>query len=343
MTQRDIETGGPSGTAEPDRPRPARMHDVAGKVALITGGDSGIGLGISHAMLRTGMRVIMTYRTDRHLEEARRSLEGYDDRLRTVRLDVTDRATVMSLSGEIAQLFGKLHVLVCNAGVASMLPLSNASFDDWDWCMSVNVGGVFNCIRAFLPHIRAHGEGGHIVATSSMLGGLIAGPYWGVYSASKFAVVGMMEALRSELAATNVGVSVFCPAGVRSNLGSSDRNRPPSLREAGALDDTTLALTERFHTGMRTVLENSAGTPPLMDPFEAGERVLQGIRNDDLYILSHAEYEQALRDRSEALLASLPRGEPPVSPGRIALAQLARNPIYAEAAERRRRLSTSNS
>lgn len=106
----------------------------------------------------------------------------------------------------------RLHVLVNNAGVLLTLPLSNATFDDWDWCINVNVTGVFNCLRAFLPHTKAHGEGGQIVSTSSMPAGLFVGPYWGVYSTSKFAVVCMMEALRSELAHTNIGVSVFCPA-----------------------------------------------------------------------------------------------------------------------------------
>lgn len=313
------------------------MKDLAGKVAFITGGDSGIGLGIALASLNAGMNVVIAYRTAAHLQEAMNVLHRSPGQIHAIKLDVTDRTAMAEAAKETVRVFGKVHVLVNNAGVAPMGPLSKATFDDWDWCMNVNVTGVFNGIRAFLPYIQAHNEGGHIVATSSMLGGLLAGQLWGVYSASKFAVVGMMEALRAELAATNVGVSLFCPAGVKSNLGASDRNRPAIYRDHGTLDHAAQASLDSFGNEIERIVRNQSDA--IMDPAEAGERVIQGIRNNDLYILSHPEYEPLLQERSDALLASIARPEASRLPeGRTAIARLARNSIYShEAAARRQR------
>src|ERR1700734_1836221 len=204
---------------------PTPMREVAGKVAFITGGDSGIGLGIARAFTDAGMKVVITYRTRSHLDEAMKLLQGAADRVHAINLDVTDRAAMEKAAAETVEVFGKVHVLVNNAGVAVIGGLSHASYEDWDWAMSVNAGGVFNGVRAFLPRIQAQGEGGQIVSVSSLAGMLGHAPA-GVYTASKFAVVGMMEALRAELAGTNIGVTVFCPGIVNTNIGSSARNRP---------------------------------------------------------------------------------------------------------------------
>jgi hypothetical protein len=177
--------------------------------------------------------------------------------------------------------------------------------------MGVNVNGVFNGVHAFLPHIKAHNEGGQIVTTASM-GGLVVGSTAGIYSTSKFAVVGMMEALRAELLDTNIGVSVFCPGMVNSNIRRSDRNRPADLAETGMQPDPRRAAAMA-----EAAKNNPAATPPGMDPLEAGERVLRGIRNNDLYILTHPEFEQGIKDRNEALLASLPFNEPPPPQARL--------------------------
>jgi NAD(P)-dependent dehydrogenase (short-subunit alcohol dehydrogenase family) len=313
----------------------APMNNVEGKVAFITGGDSGIGLGIARALLNAGMKVVITYCTKGHLDEAMKTLQSAGKRLHAISLDVTDRAAVAAAAEETVHVFGKVHVLINNAGVAPTVPLSNATFDDFDWCMGVNVNGVFNGIHAFLPHIRAHDEGGQIVATSSMVGGLIVGPFWGVYSTSKFAVVGMMEALRSELAHTNIGVSVFCPSAVNSNIGCSNRNRPATLAETGAPGPEQLVLMEEFRKAVHVIMESNVGSQLMLDPVEAGECVLWGIRNNDLYILSHPEYEQAIRDRSEALLASIPNTEAAPTEARLAFARTLRNSIYVNELKRK--------
>jgi len=275
------------------------MKDVEGKVAFITGGDSGIGLGIARAFTDAGMKVVITYRTKAHLDEAMKYLQSAGNRVHAINLDVTDRAGMEKAAAETVHLFEKIHVLVNNAGVGVIGGLSKATYDDYDWAMGVNVTGVFNGIRTFLPHIQAHGEGGQVVATSSLAGLLGHGPA-GVYTASKFAVVGMMEALRAELDGSTIGVSVFCPGIVNTNIGSSARNRPSTLADAGFKPDPKMLAQ------MQAAMKEMRGPPPGMDALEAGQRVLRGVRNNDLYILTTPEFEKEFQARGEAIVASLP-------------------------------------
>lgn len=278
---------------------PTPMKEVAGKVAFITGGDSGIGLGVARACADAGMKVVITYRTQAHLDDAMKYLQSAGSRVHAINLDVTDRAAMEKAALETLRVFQKVHLVVNNAGVAVIGGLSTATYDDWDWAMSVNLNGVFNGVRTFLPRIQAHGEGGQMVATSSLAGLLAHGPA-GVYTASKFGVVGMMEALRNELADTNIGVSVFCPGLVNTNIGTSNRNRPATLADSGFKPDAKMLA--RMPKEMRQM----RGPPPGMDAYEAGKRVLQGIRDNDLYILTTPEYEDEFRARGEAIVASLP-------------------------------------
>src|SRR5690606_18639668 len=149
-----------------------------------------------------------------------------------IRLDVTDRAAYAAAADEVTRVFGNLHVLCNNAGVASHGFVQNATYDDWDWTLGVNIGGVVNGIRTFLPRMIDHGEEGHIVTASSMAG-LGAAPGNVVYSTSKFAVVGLSEGLRKELADQNIGVTVLCPAAVKTNFNRNARNRPAKFAEEG--------------------------------------------------------------------------------------------------------------
>jgi NAD(P)-dependent dehydrogenase (short-subunit alcohol dehydrogenase family) len=283
---------------------PTPMRDVAGKVAFITGGDSGIGLGIARAFTDAGMKVVITYRTRSHLDEAMKLLQGAADRVHAISLDVTDRAGMEKAAAETIEVFGKVHVLVNNAGVAVIGGLSRASYEDWDWAMSVNAGGVFNGVRSFLPRIQAQGEGGQIVSVSS-LAGLLGHAPAGVYTASKFAVVGMMEALRAELADTNIGVTVFCPGIVNTNIGSSARNRPAGAAAAPKVDPG-FKMDPAMMAQMQKAMSESHGVPPGMDPLDAGQRVLRAVRRNDLYVLTTPEFEPEFAARGEAIVASLP-------------------------------------
>jgi NAD(P)-dependent dehydrogenase (short-subunit alcohol dehydrogenase family) len=311
---------------------PTPMRDVAGKVAFITGGDSGIGLGIARAFTDAGMKVVITYRTHSHLDEAMKLLQGAAERVHAINLDVTDRDGMEKAAAETIQVFGKVHVLVNNAGVGVIGGLSRATYEDWDWAMSVNAGGVFNGVRCFLPRIQAQGEGGQVVSVSS-LAGLLGHAPAGVYTASKFAVVGMMEALRAELADANIGVTVFCPGLVNTNIGSSARNRPagaaPRVDPGFKMDPAMLAQ-------MQKAMSQLHGAPPGMDPLDAGQRVLRAVRNNDLYVLTTPEFEPEFAARGEAIVASLPT-DVSVSQPREAMGRmiLGKTPYAAERDRRR--------
>jgi NAD(P)-dependent dehydrogenase (short-subunit alcohol dehydrogenase family) len=301
---RSLAASGGAGASCPAVPTP--MRDVEGKVAFITGGDSGIGLGIARAFTDAGMKVVITYRTRAHLDEAMKLLQGAADRVHAIDLDVTDRAAMEKAAAETIQVFGKVHVLVNNAGVAVIGGLSRASYEDWDWAMSVNAGGVFNGVRCFLPRIQAQGEGGQVVSVSS-LAGLLGHAPAGVYTASKFAVVGMMEALRAELADANIGVTVFCPGIVNTNIGSSARNRPAGAAAAAPRVDPGFKMDPAMLAEMQKAMSESHGVSPAMDPLDAGRRVLRGVRNNDLYVLTTPEFAPEFAARGEAIVASVPK------------------------------------
>ena len=313
---------------------PAPLRDVAGKVAFVTGGDSGIGLGIARAFADAGMKVVITYRSKNHLASALKYLEGAGDRIHSIGVDVTDRGAMEAAAQETVERFGKVHCIVNNAGVGVGMPLSVATYDDFDWGMGVNVGGVFNGVRAFLPRIRAHGEGGQIVATASM-SGLFIGATAGLYSTTKFAVVGMMEALRQELLGTNIGVSVYPAGGVNTDIRESNRNRPAKYSDTSG--QTVTADPKRL-AAIQELTQRNGGQPPGMDPLEAGRGVLQGVRNNDLYIITHPEYEQGIIDRHEAIIASIPRDAPPVPAVRAQYEQVVlRSSVYYTERDRLKR------
>lgn len=308
---------------------PTPLKNVEGKVAFITGGSSGIGLGIARALTDAGMKVVISYRSRDHLEDAMKYLAGARERVHPVELDVTNRPGIAAAASEAIKVFGKIHLLVNNAGVYALSPLAEATRKDWDWMMNVNLGGVFNCVEAFLPHLRAHGDGAQIVTTASMWG-LYAVDNAAIYCASKAAVIMLMESLRGELMASNIGVSVYCPGAVFSRGWNSDRNRPAELSNLKQTPDAA-KLAEREAAG-RKLLDAGA----LMDPLEAGRIVLRGIRNNYLHIISHPEYGQVIEDRAAALIASVPTGIP-APEARVALERSTlRNPNYLVERDRRR-------
>jgi NAD(P)-dependent dehydrogenase (short-subunit alcohol dehydrogenase family) len=276
------------------------MREVGGKVAFITGGSSGIGLGIARAFIAAGMKVVVTYRTQAHIDEAMKYFEDAKDRIHAINVDVTDRPGMEKAAAETVDVFGKVHVLVNNAGVVLPVPLNRTTYNDWDWVIGVNLTGVFNGVHSFLPRIQAHGEGGQIISTSSIFG-LFAPEGVGAYSPSKFGVVGMMEQLRWELTDANIGVSVYCPGPVLPMEMDSSRSRPSRLSDSGFKPDAQMIAKER---------EDRNGPKVQADALEAGRLVLRGMCNNDLYILTHGEYGPLLRLRNEVLMASNPTVHP---------------------------------
>jgi len=302
------------------------MKNVEGKVAFITGGASGMGLGMARVFVRAGMKVVIADVRRDHLDQALTHFKDAERSVHAIELDVADRAAMLRAADETERMFGKVHILCNNAAVGIIGPAIDATFDDWDWGLGVNIGGVVNGVQSFLPRIRAHGEGGHIVTTASM-GGIFAAGTAPIYNTSKYAVVGYMEALRPELEPLGIGVSAFCPGLVNTNIHEVEHLRPAKFGDTNSRD----AALARASIMKEIVL------PAGMDPMEIGERVLRGIRNNDLYIFTHPEFEQGIRDRFEAILASLPvEKEPPPAARVAAESRVLRNPIFA--AERDRKL-----
>ena len=222
-----------------------------------------------------------------------------------------------------------MHLLVNNAGVGVRAMVSTSSFNDYDWGMAVNTTGVFNGIATFVPRMRQYGEGAHIVTTCSM-SGILPGATAGVYTTSKFATCGMMEALRVELQNTNIGTSVYLPGGVNTNI------RAQRALSAGAVPQcaggaAAAAAASACGGTAATAHTRRHGPPPAaaMDPLEAGRSVLHGVRRNDLFIFSHPEFRDGMRERFEAVLASVPFGRD-VPQARLAIERVTmRVPLYA--------------
>jgi len=279
---------------EPAVAQPAPLHELQGKVAYITAASDGIGLGIARAASNAGMKVCIGYRNEERLKAALPLFTPGNAGVFPVKHDVTDRAGWAQALAQIKAQYGRLHLVVNNAGLKTFARVSKVSYEEWDNAVAVNYTATYNSVAVCLPHMLEHGEGSHIVVTSSMSGLLPGGPL-GVYTATKIAAVGLIEALRIELEGTTVGTSAFCPGGVNTDnyLGSGAENpfrksHPPPA-----------------------AFRNLRGPPPGMDPLEAGERVLNGVINNDLFIITHPEYMPGTQQRFDAMLSSEPIEDPP--------------------------------
>lgn len=262
------------------------MRDLAGKVAFITGGAGGIGLGMAEVFREAGMHLVLADMEQGALERAEVELRrraGGDVLL--LRLDVTNRDAMKEAADAVDSRFGGIHVLCNNAGVNAPGPLQDLGYADWDWVLGVNLDGVVNGLVTFLPRMLARGEAGHIVNTASV-GGLLGMPNLGIYCASKFAVVGLSESLKHDLAKTPIGVSVLAPGIVRSGIAQSERNRPEKF--GGPPPKREEATASAFGT----------------DPVDLGRQVLAAIEADAFYICTHAEFRHYVAQRGEALLSA---------------------------------------
>jgi NAD(P)-dependent dehydrogenase (short-subunit alcohol dehydrogenase family) len=274
------------------------MKNIDGKVAFITGGANGAGFGMAQVFSKNGMKVVIADIRQDSLDRAMVHFRNNPD-VHAVRLDVTDREAFARAADEAERVFGKVHVVCNNAGINLFVPIEECTYNDWDWVMGVNFGGIVNGIQTFVPRIRKHGEGGHIVNTASMAAFLPSAAA-GIYTASKFGVRGLSEALRLSLYPYNIGVSVFCPGLINSVIYESEKIRPQRFAspENTAKSQQTMKLLPEIH---------KAG----MEPEEVGEKVLAGIRRNDLYIFSHPEFKEELREIFDEVLNALPQEEAP--------------------------------
>ena len=296
------------------------MREFQGKTAFITGGASGIGLGMAKVFARAGMNVVAADIRDDHIEQARAEV---GDAVHFLKLDVTDRAAFRAAADEAEALFGKVHVLCNNAGIGLLKPITKASETDWDWAIDVNLNSMFNGVQAVLPKIRAHGEGGHIVNTASMAG-ILQYSQAGIYVTTKFAVVGFSEALRAELAPEGIGVSAFCPGGVRTNIRDYEATRPERFSAASEAPSGPPSGF-RFTEEQRARLGNLTATPE-----EAGELVLQGIRDNALYIFTAPEFRPGIEERHAAILRALGEDNAREETALELIPGLVGSPIYRE-------------
>lgn len=295
------------------------MDPLHGKVCLVTGAASGIGLGIVRAAAAAGMRVVMTDVREDVLRAAAAQVTGQP--VLALPLDVTDRGAWSRCIDRIDSETGGIDLLCSNAGVNFSVGAHEATYEDWDFGLGVNIGGAVNAIRTVVPRMIAGGRAGHIVLTSSVSGLFTSGGA-GVYVTSKFALVGLAECLRADVKPFGIGVSVLCAGPVKSELyESSTQVRPPRFASTGS-HPVVPPGTSRSETAIFQ-------TAPTGE--EIGERVLEGVRRNDLYILTHPEIRPVLDARANALRAALP--DEAVDPARIAAsAPLLDASVYTEAA-----------
>jgi NAD(P)-dependent dehydrogenase (short-subunit alcohol dehydrogenase family) len=268
------------------------VDSVRGEIALITGGAQGIGLGIARALAGAGASVVLVDIDGEALRAAEAELSAVTT-VATAVLDVRDRLEWLTVVEGVETTLGPIGVLCNNAGVAGRAPVAQMSYEMWDWVLGINLGGVVNGIQTVVPRMVGRGRG-HVVNTASGAGLGIPGPGGGagfLYHSSKYAVVGMSESLRSELAPIGIGVSVLCPGPVATNI----QDTSPRTRPGGAP-----APSAAFVAARKQLLAAGAS------PDAVGEMVLRAIVHDELYIHTDRIMEPFVRARSEEILAAMP-------------------------------------
>ncbi|HEY4773649.1 MAG TPA: SDR family NAD(P)-dependent oxidoreductase [Xanthobacteraceae bacterium] len=263
------------------------MREFAGKVAVVTGAASGIGLGCARAFARAGMKVALCdIRADR-LQAAVADVRALGAPAIGIETDVSKRDSVAHAAERVVREFGKIHVAMNNAGVVLRgVPMSEVTDEAWNWVLGVNLYGVIHGIRQFVPRIRAHGEGGHVINTASMAGLYVGNRQTGVYSASKFAVVALSEALAFDLAGSNIGVSVLAPAAVNTEIYTSSAALRGNVGVPNPFSQTPPDIAAGLH------------------PDEVGRRVIDGVRADQFFLVTHPETRAWVEERHQRLMAA---------------------------------------
>jgi NAD(P)-dependent dehydrogenase (short-subunit alcohol dehydrogenase family) len=301
------------------------MQDLTGKVAFITGGASGIGLGMARAFLAEGMKVALADWSDAHIDSAKEQLSG-NNAAHFIKTNVAERDSLRAAAQETLEVFGKIHVLCNNAGVNGGGTAASEDFDDWDRALSVNLGGVVNGTKIIVPIIRAQGEGGHVVNTSSMAG-VVPLPGLAAYSTAKYAVRGFSESLRMQLAPKGIGVSCLFPGATRTALVPLPEDDPERIKEEGAPQ-----FLKDLWDAMRGAI----------DPLDTGKAVVAAIRENRFYIFTNREFLEEVKQRHREIEEAFPDDEP--TPGRVKFesmrAEMVRNlmapgnrPVPQESAE----------
>ena len=323
------------------------ITDVKGKVAYITGGSSGIGLGIARVFYEAGMKVVIGYLDEQHIGDALKHFPANDPRVHSIKHDVMERDAWERVADEIDKKFGGLQVLVNNAGVGLQAPASTGTYKDWEWGLGVNLWGPIYGTRTYVPRMLASKQGAHIITTTST-SGILPGSGAGIYTVAKIAAVGLMEELRLELRNTNIGTSCFVPGLTATNIGVSESYRPAALKNDGPAA-VAPGAQPRPAPGAggprppRPPAAPTAGVAPAavrpMDPMVAARFVLDGMLHNDFYIVAEPEYRAGVEARCNALLESMN----PFKPLPTSLTSsngVYRSPIYVQEIAHRRATQT---
>lgn len=299
------------------------MEHLAGKTAFITGGASGLGLGIAKACAKEGMNIIIADFRKNAIDDSLKIFRDNGWAAHGIELDVTDRAGYLKAADEAEAIFGKIHVLVNNAGIGIREgKVWEDDIRDVDLAIDVNYKGVLNGLMTIVPRILKHGEGGHVVSTASKAA-LVPVPGFTLYNSLKMAVVTVMETLACDLEGTGVGSSVFCPGPFMTNLGMS----------SGEVRAKHLGVEVPSFTPPPPPKEGAGPGPQIdfsrimRDPDEAGERVVRGIKRGDLYILTHSDFKGGWDARAAAVSKAFP-DEPETPDFKKVFSMLAYNPIF---------------
>ncbi len=262
--------------------------ELSGKVAVITGGASGIGLATARQMADRGADLVLVDIEGGALEQAARSLSG-ETRVGTRVCDVTDHDAMVDLAESVVAEFGGVHVVFNNAGVAVGGPIADMTHEDWRWIIDVDLWGPIHGVEAFLPHIRAGGQGGHLLFTSSFAG-LVPNVGLGPYCVAKYGVVALAEVLHRELRDEGIGVSVLCPMRVGTSIGDSQRNRQARYRGTGA----PAPVADQGEA-------NADLAGRVLDVDDVAARVLDAMAANRLYVLPHEESREFIRRRFQRI------------------------------------------
>jgi NAD(P)-dependent dehydrogenase (short-subunit alcohol dehydrogenase family) len=269
------------------------MRDFSGKTAFVTGGASGIGLALCRAFGQRGMNVAIADVEAEACATAVEALRSEGVHAIATPCDVSDCDSLAEAAAKTFAEFGKVHILCNNAGVSRAGAIETIAASDWDWVIGVNLKGLVHGLQIFLPHIKAHGEQGHIVNTASM-NGVVGAPLAGPYSATKFAAVGISEVLAAELKGSPIGVSVLCPSWVKTRMLDNGRNRPD--RFGGPIDlDSDGANAER-NKRYAKALEDG------LDPADVAKLVIDAIEARRLYVFTHADRRADVEQRFEMMM-----------------------------------------
>jgi NAD(P)-dependent dehydrogenase (short-subunit alcohol dehydrogenase family) len=310
------------------------------KVVYITGGSSGIGLGIARAMHEAGAKIVIGNLDEKQFAEALKNFPQGDPRIRTVVHNVMDKEGWQRTADLIEKMYGPVNILVNNAGVGLQQSASAGTLNDWEWGMGVNFWGPVYGVNTFVPRMLKSGQGCQIVTTTST-SGIVPNNGAGIYSVSKIAAVGLMEELRGELRATNIGTTCFVPGQTTSNIGESESHRPEDLKnEAAAAAAPRAAAAGGAARPAAAAARPAAAAPPSpywarpQDPVVVGRVVIDGILHNDLFVVLQPEWRPGVEARANALIESMV----PLTPMPDALKgrDYTRTPIYAQEIAHRR-------